>query len=61
MRLDQKHTHWTGCIVSAAITVELARGSSLLDVVDATKRFVTEAIRHAPGFGRGVGPLNHYV
>jgi len=60
-RLEQKHTHGTGCTFSAAITAHLARGSSLPDAVQAGKAFITEAIRTAPGLGGGVGPLNHFA
>jgi hydroxymethylpyrimidine/phosphomethylpyrimidine kinase len=60
-RLEQRHTHGTGCTFSAAITAHLARGSSLAEAVQAGKAFITEAIRTAPGLGGGVGPLNHFA
>jgi len=60
-RLDQKHTHGTGCTYSAAIAANLARGLPLLDAVGHAKNYITEAIRQAPGIGKGVGPLNHFV
>ena len=60
-RLDQRHTHGTGCTYSAAITAGLARGLPLLDAVGHAKTFVTRAIRNAPGLGKGIGPLNHFV
>jgi hydroxymethylpyrimidine/phosphomethylpyrimidine kinase len=60
-RLDQRHTHGTGCTYSAAITAGLARGLPLVDAVRRAKAYITEAIRTAPGLGRGVGPLNHFV
>ncbi|MFC1499615.1 bifunctional hydroxymethylpyrimidine kinase/phosphomethylpyrimidine kinase [Candidatus Zixiibacteriota bacterium] len=59
--LDQKDTHGTGCTLSAAITAGLAQGRTVVEAVGAAKRFVTEAIRTAPGIGKGVGPLNHFV
>jgi hydroxymethylpyrimidine/phosphomethylpyrimidine kinase len=58
-RIDTPHTHGTGCTYSAAITAELACGASLLAAVAAAKEFMTEAIRTAPGLGRGSGPVNH--
>lgn len=60
-RVDTRHTHGTGCTYSAAITALLARGLGLEEAVGAAKRFVTEAIRTAPGLGEGAGPLNHFA
>jgi hydroxymethylpyrimidine/phosphomethylpyrimidine kinase len=57
-RLDTANTHGTGCVLSAAITAHLARGSDLPDAVRAGKAFVTEAIRHALAIGRGIGPVS---
>ena len=57
-RIDTRHTHGTGCTLSAAITAHLARGESLLDAVRAGKAFVTEAIRHALPLGEGIGPVD---
>jgi hydroxymethylpyrimidine/phosphomethylpyrimidine kinase len=57
-RLPTHHTHGTGCVLSAAIAAELARGTELLDAVRSGKAFVTEAIRHALAIGRGIGPVN---
>jgi len=60
-RIATKHTHGTGCTYSAAITAELARGSALRDAIGNAKKFITEAIRTAPGLGSGMGPLNHHA
>lgn len=60
-RVATRHTHGTGCTYSAAITAALARGLALPEAVRIAKAYVTEAIRTAPGLGRGVGPLNHHV
>jgi hydroxymethylpyrimidine/phosphomethylpyrimidine kinase len=60
-RIATRHTHGTGCTYSAAITAELAKGSSLSGAVERAKQFVTEAIRTAPGLGGGLGPLNHFA
>jgi hydroxymethylpyrimidine/phosphomethylpyrimidine kinase len=60
-RLETRHTHGTGCTYSAAIAAELARGAELKQAVARAKAFVTEAIRSAPGLGRGAGPLNHHA
>ena len=60
-RVETTSTHGTGCTLSAGMAACLARGMSLEDSVEAAKRFVTEAIRRAPGLGRGHGPVNHAV
>jgi hydroxymethylpyrimidine/phosphomethylpyrimidine kinase len=60
-RIETRHTHGTGCTYSAAITAELARGTLLELAVERAKAFITEAIRTAPGLGRGSGPLNHHA
>jgi len=60
-RIPTRHTHGTGCTYSAAITAELAMGALLEEAVSRAKMFVTEAIRSAPGLGRGSGPLNHHA
>ena len=60
-RIETTATHGTGCTLSAAIAACLAHGLSLEEAVGAAKRFVTDAIRRAPGLGRGHGPVNHSV
>jgi hydroxymethylpyrimidine/phosphomethylpyrimidine kinase len=60
-RIETRHTHGTGCTYSAAITAELARGIELTAAVARAKKFMTEAIRTAPGLGRGSGPINHHA
>ena len=57
-RIDTRSTHGTGCTLSAAVAAGLAQGMSLLEAVARAHAFVHEAIRTAPGFGQGAGPLN---
>ena len=57
-RIDTANTHGTGCVLSAAITAYLARGSDLAEAVRQGKAFVTDAIRHAARIGGGVGPVS---
>jgi hydroxymethylpyrimidine/phosphomethylpyrimidine kinase len=57
-RVATRHTHGTGCQLSAAIAAHLARGCTLVDAVHRGKRFVTAAIRHALAIGQGDGPAN---
>jgi hydroxymethylpyrimidine/phosphomethylpyrimidine kinase len=56
-RIPTVHTHGTGCTMAAAIAAHLALGRSLAEAVTAAKHYVTKAIEHAPGLGRGHGPL----
>ena len=60
-RIDTTSTHGTGCTLSAAITANLAKDRDLADAVGAATDFVHEALRTAPGIGRGHGPLNHFA
>ncbi len=60
-KLATRHTHGTGCTLSAAIAALLARGCDLPGAVERAKAYVTEAIRTAPGLGHGAGPLNHTI
>lgn len=58
-RQDTRHTHGTGCTYASAIAALLALGYSLDDALDKAHDFVQDAIRLAPGFGQGHGPLGH--
>ena len=57
-RIDTPHTHGTGCVFSAAIAAELAKGKPVPDAVASAKRFVTAAIRFGFRLGRGHGPTD---
>jgi hydroxymethylpyrimidine/phosphomethylpyrimidine kinase len=59
-RIDTPHTHGTGCTFASALAARLALGETLDEAAAGAKRYVTEAIRHAPGLGRGHGPLGHF-
>jgi hydroxymethylpyrimidine/phosphomethylpyrimidine kinase len=58
-RIETRSTHGTGCTLASAIAAGLAQGMELRQAVERAHRFVQEAIRSAPGLGRGHGPLNH--
>ena len=60
-RIQTRHTHGTGCTLSAAIAAGLARGDDLVRAVDRGTRYVARAIAAAPGIGHGRGPVNHLV
>ncbi len=58
-RIHTRHTHGTGCTLASAIATGIAQGMSLPDAVARAHAYVQEAIRTAPGLGKGHGPLNH--
>ncbi len=60
-RLATRHTHGTGCTFSAALAAGLARGWDRAAALVAAKAFVGWALAHAPGLGRGEGPLQHLL
>jgi hydroxymethylpyrimidine kinase/phosphomethylpyrimidine kinase len=60
-RLETTSTHGTGCTLSAAIAAGLAHGRPLAEAVGDALDYVQRAIRAAPGYGAGHGPLNHLV
>ena len=60
VRQFTRHTHGTGCTLSAAITANLALGLALPLAVEYARGYVQSAIREAPGLGSGAGPLEHF-
>ena len=59
-RVAGRHTHGTGCAFSAAIAAQLALGRSVHEALPLAQQYVAGAIRHAPGLGRGAGPMHHF-
>ena len=57
-RVQGRHTHGTGCVLSAALCAELARGMEAADACVAAKAFVTHAISAGVDLGSGVGPVD---
>jgi hydroxymethylpyrimidine/phosphomethylpyrimidine kinase len=58
-RINTAHTHGTGCTLASAIATGIAQGLGLREAVVRARNYVQEAIRTAPGYGNGHGPLNH--
>ena len=58
-RIETAHTHGTGCTLASAVATGLAQGRPLKDAVARAHAYVQAAIRAAPGFGHGKGPLGH--
>ena len=59
VRLDTPHTHGTGCTLASSIACGLAQGLDLEAAVKRGRNYVLQAIKTAPGYGSGHGPLNH--
>jgi hydroxymethylpyrimidine/phosphomethylpyrimidine kinase len=57
-RIATANTHGSGCVFSAAIAAELAKGSDSLAAVHKAKEFITGAIERSLEVGRGHGPVN---
>ena len=60
-RMFTSNTHGTGCSYASAIAALLAQGEPLLSAVERAKKFITSAIRSARSFGKGHGPVNHFL
>jgi hydroxymethylpyrimidine/phosphomethylpyrimidine kinase len=60
-RVRTRHTHGTGCTLSAAISTFLAGGMPVMESIDKAKRYLYRALRFSMGIGKGIGPLNHYA
>ena len=58
-RIHTRHTHGTGCTLSSAIATYLGRGIPVPEAVDRARTFVRSALRAAPGYGAGHGPMGH--
>ncbi len=57
-RLPGSHTHGTGCVLSAAVCAELARGMDPADACVAARHFCQRAIAAGVPLGSGVGPVD---
>ena len=58
-RIKTKQTHGTGCTLASAIATGLGFGLNQRDAIMGARDFVLEALRRAPHFGSGHGPLGH--
>ncbi|MQS38937.1 bifunctional hydroxymethylpyrimidine kinase/phosphomethylpyrimidine kinase [Streptomyces katsurahamanus] len=58
-RLDNRHTHGTGCTLASAIAAGLAKGLTVPEAVQAAKEYVTGAIAAGFALGEGIGPVDH--
>jgi hydroxymethylpyrimidine/phosphomethylpyrimidine kinase len=58
-RLNNMHTHGTGCTLASAIASFLARGDDMVSAVGKAKDYVTGAIERGFALGAGIGPVDH--
>lgn len=58
-RIATRHTHGTGCTLSAALTAELAKGRTVQQAFATAKAFIDAAIGEALAIGGGIGPTHH--
>jgi hydroxymethylpyrimidine/phosphomethylpyrimidine kinase len=58
-RLDNRHTHGTGCTLASAVASYLALGHDVVRAVGLAKEYVTGAIREGFPVGAGIGPVDH--
>ncbi|MFC0862476.1 bifunctional hydroxymethylpyrimidine kinase/phosphomethylpyrimidine kinase [Sphaerimonospora cavernae] len=58
-RLDNRHTHGTGCTLASAIASYLALGEDVPGAVRQAKDYVTGAIARGFPLGDGIGPVDH--
>lgn len=61
-RLTSKHTHGTGCTLSAAIASYLAQGYTLKSAIQLAKNYLHQAIIAGEylQIGHGIGPVDHF-
>jgi hydroxymethylpyrimidine/phosphomethylpyrimidine kinase len=52
-------THGTGCTMASALSAFLAKSMSIEMAFEAAHSYVNNAIKTAPKFGNGNGPINH--
>lgn len=57
--VQTNNLHGTGCSYSSAIAANLGLGKTLEESINVAKRFITQALIHAPSIGHGPGPINH--
>jgi hydroxymethylpyrimidine/phosphomethylpyrimidine kinase len=58
-RVRTRPLHGTGCTLASGIALLLAEGMTLAGAVQKSRDYLQGAIRTAPSYGQGVGPLNH--
>jgi hydroxymethylpyrimidine/phosphomethylpyrimidine kinase len=57
--LPTRGVHGTGCIYSAAITTELAKGNDLAGAIRKSKEFISKVIAESVRLGKGYALMNY--
>ena len=60
-KIKTKNTHGTGCTLSSALATCLSQKRNIFKSCKISLNYVNQAITHAPGYGKGHGPINHLV
>ena len=58
-KINTRNTHGTGCTLSSAITTFLSCGKPLKKSCELGIKYVNQAIKENPVYGKGNGPINH--
>lgn len=58
-RVNNPNTHGTGCTLSSAIAANLAKGFNLVESIERSKDYISNAMKDGLNIGKGSGPLNH--
>lgn len=58
-KIENKNTHGAGAALASAIAAGLAKGSTLIESIDAAKRFLTGALSSGLVVGKGIGSIDH--
>ena len=58
-KIITNHTHGTGCTMASALSASLAKSIDIRHSFEIAHRYVNNAIKTNPKFGRGNGPINH--
>ena len=58
-KIITKNTHGTGCSLSSAIATFYSCGKDLKNSCSLAIKYVNQAIKTAPKYGKGNGPINH--
>jgi hydroxymethylpyrimidine kinase/phosphomethylpyrimidine kinase len=60
-RINRDNVHGTGCMYSAAIATELAKGNDMISSITVAKKFITKIIKESsmPGKGNRLADFTH--
>ncbi len=58
-KIITNHTHGTGCTMASALSASLAKSNDIRHSFEIAHKYVNNAIKTTPKFGKGNGPINH--